>query len=199
MPRPPVVPGPAARGAAAPLRMFYALWPDGGAGAALATMARDAAAQTQGRAVAAENLHMTLAFLGDVAAARVAGLHAVGAAAASAVPPFALALDRIGTFRGAGIAWAGASEPPAELLQLVRRLGDALAADGFAIEKRAFHPHVTLARRCRRPASVSLAAPIGWTVARLTLNASDLSPAGPRYRELAGWTLAPHATGNQSP
>jgi len=185
------MPGPAPHGADAPLRAFFALWPDAGAGAALAALARDVAAQSQGRAAAAANLHLTLVFLGDVATARIAALRAIGAAAASAVPPFALALDRTGTFRGAEIAWAGTSEPPAGLLQLVQRLGDALAAGGFALEQRAFHPHVTLARRCRRPAGGSIALPIAWTVARLTLNASDLLPAGPRYRELAGWPLSP--------
>jgi 2'-5' RNA ligase len=171
------------------VRTFFALWPDAGAGEALAALAHDIAARMDGRATVAGNLHMTLAFLGDVAATRIGTLGEIGGAAASEAPPFALALDRVGTFRGAGIAWAGTSMPPAGLLHLVRRLGEALSASGFAIEQRAFHPHVTLARRCRRPGGGAAAAPIAWTVARLSLNVSERASAGPRYRELAGWPL----------
>jgi 2'-5' RNA ligase len=57
------------------------------------------------------------------------------------------------------------------------------------LDPRPFHTHVTLARRCRKRVDVSMAAPIAWPVERLVLNASELAPDGPRYRELAGWTL----------
>jgi 2'-5' RNA ligase len=171
------------------VRVFFALWPAATARDALAGLGHDVAARVQGRAPPDENLHMTLAFVGDISATRVAALRAIGMAVASTVPPFTLTLDQTGTFRGTGITWAGASAPPADLLQLVRRLVDALVADGFATEPRAFHPHVTLARRCRKPGSGAIAVPVAWTVARLALNASELSAAGPRYRELAGWPL----------
>jgi len=127
--------------------------------------------------------------LRDTDPARVVDLDAIGAAAAAALPPFTLALDRTGTFRGAGIAWAGTSAPPAELLRLVQCLGDALGAAGFPTDRRPFHAHVTLARRCRSTGSDPLAPPIAWTVSRLTLNASELSSGAPRYRELAGWPI----------
>ena len=179
------------------LRVFFALWPDVGARDALAVLARDVAARRQGRAAVAGNLHMTLAFLGDVGTARITALHAIGAAAASAVSPFTLTLDQVGAFRGAGITWAGTSAPPTGLLQLVQRLGDALAAEGFAIERRAFHPHLTLARRCRRPGSRSITTQIAWIVARMTLHASELSSAEPRYLELAGWPLGMRAVDDQ--
>ena len=85
----PMLPEPGPR-SGPPLRIFFALWPDAGARDALSALARDTAAQTGGRAPSAGNLHLTLAFLGDVAAARIAALHALGPAVAAAVPPFTL-------------------------------------------------------------------------------------------------------------
>jgi 2'-5' RNA ligase len=182
-------PGPCA---ASPLRVFFALWPEASARDALSALARDTAAQARGRAPPAGNLHLTLAFLGDVAAARIAALAALGPAVAAAVPPFTLTLDRVGAFGDGRIAWAGTSAPPRDLERLAQSLTGALAQEGFPSERRAFHPHVTLARHCRRPAGTGTLAPIAWRVERITLNASELSPRGPRYRELGAWPLGSH-------
>ena len=122
---------------------------------------------------------------------RVAALRAAGLAAPAGIPAFDLSLDRVGAFRGAGIAWAGASSVPAELARLVSQLNDALTAEGFQTDPRPFQAHVTLARRCRRQPRANQATPIAWAVATLVLNASDLRSGGPRYRELAAWPLGP--------
>ena len=179
----------------AALRVFFALWPDAGARDALSALAGDIAARTRGRAPPAGNLHLTLAFLGDVEPTRLALLRAIGAAVAAAVPPFALVFDRVGAFGDAGIAWAGASAPPRALERLAQLLQAALAKEGFRIERRPFHPHVTLARRCRSPAGAGSAAPIAWNVERIALNASERSPHGPRYRELVAWALGSQLPG----
>ena len=178
-----------------PLRVFFALWPDAGSRDALWALARDTAAQTGGRAPSAGNVHLTLAFLGDVAAARIAALDAIGLAVAAAVPPFTLTLDRVGAFGDGRIAWAGASAPPRDLERLAQSLTDALAKEGFPTERRAFHPHVTLARHCRRPAGSGTVVSIAWRVEQITLHASELSPHGPRYRELGVWPLGLPAAG----
>jgi 2'-5' RNA ligase len=194
----PTLPEPGPRDAS-PLRVFFALWPDAGARDALSALASDSAAQARGRAPSAGNLHLTLAFLGDVVAERIGVLHAIGPAVAEAAPPFTLTLDRVGAFGDGAIAWAGASAPPRELERLVQLLIGALAKDGFPTERRAFHPHVTLARHCRRPAGAGAIAAIAWRVEQITLNASELSPRGPRYRELGAWPLgSPTADGTTS-
>jgi RNA 2',3'-cyclic 3'-phosphodiesterase len=182
--------GPAAREAEDRLRTFFAVWPDASARDALAPVAREVAG-SQGRAQPSRNLHLTLAFLGDVAATRVPALSAIGLAAAAAVSPFQLTLDHTGNFRRTGIAWVGASTQPPELAELVRQLRDALEAEGYAMERRVFQPHVTLARRCRGPVTVPLVTPIAWHVGRIALNASELARGGSRYRELATWPLGP--------
>ena len=189
----PTLPEPGLRNAP-PLRIFFALWPDAGARDALSALARDTAAQARGRAPSTANLHLTLAFLGDVVATRIAALHVIGSAVASAVPPFTLTLDRVGAFGDGGIAWAGTSAAPRELERLVQLLGGALAQGGFPTERRAFHPHVTLARRCRSHAGAGTTASIAWNVEGITLNASERSPRGPRYCELGAWPLGLRTT-----
>ena len=173
------------------IRAFFALWPDPSASDALELLACETARRTQGRVPPSGNLHLTLVFVGDVAPTRVTALRAIGLVAASTAPPFPLTLDRTGTFRGSGVAWAGASAKPRELGELAQQLRDALTAEGFSIEHREFQPHVTLARRCRRPGNGQIAAPIVWTVSRIVLNASEPGSDGPRYRELASWPLGP--------
>ena len=178
------------------LRVFFALWPDADVRDRLREIARAIAERAQGRPPPPENLHMTLAFVGEVPEASIATLQRIGRAAAATVPPFALTLDRIGTFPRQGIAWAGASWPPDALVRLAAELADGLTAQGFRLERRPFHAHVTLARRCRVRAAdpmrdgEPLSAPIVWNVARATLMASELASGPPRYRELDGWPLA---------
>lgn len=171
------------------LRVFFALWPDAAARDVVAAMARDVVKREGGNAPRPENVHLTLAFVGDVAPDRVAALEGVGAAAARAAAPFTLALDRRGGFRETGIAWLGTDATPPELEAIMRRLNGGLAAVGFRVERRPFRVHVTLARKCRRPPAGIAVPPVAWRVERVTLTASELRPEGSRYREIATWPL----------
>jgi RNA 2',3'-cyclic 3'-phosphodiesterase len=174
---------------ASSLRLFFALHPDSNACHSLAALAADVARATGGRAPRTENLHVTVAFLGDVQQERVANVEAIGALSAAAAEPFVLTLERIGLFRNAGIAWAAPDEIPAALLRIVETLREALQAAGLRVERRAFRPHVTLARRCAGPLSGAEMPRIAWRVDALALMASETLPEGPRYRELKCWSL----------
>ena len=180
---------PACTDAPAPLRLFFALWPDAGTAAALAALSVDVACRMSGRAPPAANLHLTLAFVGEVLPARLDALRAVGRDAATRAPAFSLTFDRVGAFRGSGIVWAGTGSPPPEIDALAAGLGDGLAGRGFPVDARPFHPHVTLARRCRRPGPFAIGTPIRWSATRLALNASALSPRAPAYRVVDDWPL----------
>jgi 2'-5' RNA ligase len=171
------------------VRVFFALWPDADARDRLAALANEVAARTRGRAPPAGNLHVTLAFIGEIPRGRVEALSAIGASIAARTARFVFTLDRTGTFRGTGVIWAGASQLPPALAELARELSDALAEEDFAVERRPFSPHVTLVRRARAPEAGSLAAPIGWTVARLALVGSETLSGAPRYSDLATWPL----------
>ena len=170
-------------------RVFFAeVWPDAPARDALDALARGCAAQTGGRAAVSSNLHLTLAFVGEVATSRVTALQPIGLAATAAVLPFTLTLDQIGAFRSAGIAWIGTSTLPPELEQVVRTLNDELErrisdrAPGIPAA------YVTPAHAvARQAASLELAAPIAWRVESVAPNGSESLRGGVRYRALAEW------------
>ena len=172
------------------MRLFFAVTPDEGARQSLMAFAADVASVTGGRAPRAENLHLTVAFLGEVDQQRVADVEAIGAASATVSGPFVITFDRVGLFRDAGVAWIAPSETPAGLLRIVAALRNALQAKGMRVDHRDFRPHVTLARRCTRPLSGVAAPHIQWQVEALALIASQTLPEGPLYRELAAWRLA---------
>lgn len=172
----------------ATLRTFFALWPDAATRDVMAAMARDVARRAGGRAPRVENHHLTLAFVGEVAVQRIDALERIGAAASRSVAPFMLTLDRLGEFHHTGIAWLGAGTLPVQLERLVGALRNGLAADAFPVERRRYQAHVTLVRRCETVAPATIA-PVAWRVERVTLIASELLPAGSRYRELAAWPI----------
>lgn len=100
------------------------------------------------RWVAVEALHLTLQFLGSVADERIDAIVAALHATAARHVPFDMHVRGLGAFpnpRQPRVLWLGV-EPDPPLLALQRDLSDALGRLGFAAEKRAWSPHVTLAR-----------------------------------------------------
>ena len=167
------------------LRLFFALWPDPATRAEIAKLATEVAKETNGRAVTADNVHLTLAFLGAQPATRVRELCSL--AAAIEVAPFRLLLDDVGCFRKVGIAWVGASFAPPELVALHAGLGRSLNLAGITLDARPFAPHLTLARRISRAVQRRLAEPIRWGVTSFALVSSETLPDGARYRLLDTW------------
>jgi len=167
--------------------MFFALVPDAAVRAALGERARMLARAIGGRAVPAANVHVTLAFVGDVDAAQATALRAV----LGALPrrEFTLVLDRLGEWHHAGVAWLAPSAVPAPLAALHAHLTAALAASGFAVEARPFRPHVTLVRRRVRPLADAPAEPLEWRVTRAAVMASERVGGAVRYREDTAVTL----------
>jgi 2'-5' RNA ligase len=176
----------------ASVRLFFAIWPDPAACDAIVALAREIAAERQGKTPPRSNVHLTLAFVGDVALDRADTLAPIGAAAAQAAAPFRLSLDRVGGFRDAGIAWLGAADVPAPLATLVSQLREGLGAARFPVERRPFVAHVTLARKCATHAGrARRVAPVSWEVDTLALVASQLRARGARYQTLVEWPLGP--------
>ncbi len=177
--------------AGASQRVFFALWPNAPTSASLTALTERVASQAGGRATPPERLHLTLAFVGNVDPARLAILAQIGAQAAAATPPFRLIFDRLGGFREAEVAWLGVSPVPAALADLVRRLAAELDHAGFAVDRRPYRAHLTLARRCQRAARTgTVEPPLLWEVDAITLTASTLTPQGPSYENLWRWSLA---------
>jgi 2'-5' RNA ligase len=142
-----------------------------------------------------EHSHLTLVFLGEVAEARVPALVDVVGRNIE-LPAFDVTIETVGVFppRGAPrVLWIGIGAGGANLAELQRDIDGRIASLGLALERRPFHPHLTLARwRDSHPADrvrALRAAPRG-VVARArvtgaTLYQSRLSSAGPAYTALA--------------
>jgi 2'-5' RNA ligase len=168
-------------------RVFFALVPPPEVQQALGQLARETARRAHGRSVPAENMHVTLAFIGAWPVARLPTL--LDAAANVHGEPMNIALDRLGAFRRAGIAWVGPSLVPDASARLAASLADVLSAAGLTLDAQPYRPHVTLARHCRGPYSEGVAGPFGLHADRFVLMQSQTHAEGGRYRSLATWPL----------
>jgi 2'-5' RNA ligase len=95
-----------------------------------------------------EQLHLTLKFLGDTPTERVEEIVAAGRKLDLSAVRSPLACRGVGVFPPRGrpnVIWAGLSGGDA-LVHVASRLDDAMTELGYAPERRAFHPHLTLAR-----------------------------------------------------
>ena len=168
-------------------RLFFALWPPPATRDALATWSR-AHAPPRSRPVRAENLHLTLAFLGSVPEERLDAVHAAGAAVRAG--PTALTLARVEHWPRPRLLCALPAPGPDPLRGLVASLRAALTEARLPVEARPFLAHVTLVRKVGRAwPTVALPEPLAWPAERLALVRSESSDGGVRYRELAGWPL----------
>jgi 2'-5' RNA ligase len=179
-----------------PARRFLALRPPPATSETLAAT-RDAlhGAARDGRPVATDRLHLTLAFLGigpydaDTIARVQGALDGLDALA------FELVLDRVGSFEigHRHVGWIGPRVAPVALERLVEAIRTRFAAHAITFDARPFVPHVTVLRGLAAPLADRPIAPIRWPVDRFDLLASRLDRA--RYETVASWHLAGGAHG----
>lgn len=139
------------------------------------------------RGTHAQDLHLTLRFLGPLSPAALGSVEGAAESVAG-LSPVPLCIDRLGHFPRSGILWGGPAVPGQGLLGLVARLEEALSARGFVPEERSFRAHITLARKVWRPPPMTWAAPIPWIARELVLAAGQ-EGAVPRYRVRRSWAL----------
>lgn len=165
------------------------MWPDARTRERLAAVAADLPLRG-GRRVRPENLHLTLAFIGEVQAAQAACLEAAAAEVRAA--PFELVIDRLGGFGRARVVWLGCRRRCEALLALVRGLNQALYKGcGYAPQARPFAAHLTVARRARHPPRPQAVGPVSWPVNEFVLVESNLEPDGVRYTLRRRYPLKP--------
>ncbi len=124
-----------------------------------------------------ENLHLTLAFIGEYPDAE----RVLDALRGVDFAPFALGLEGLGRF---GELWWAGLEQSAALEALARRVRRALAEAGIPYDRKRFSPHITLLRRaCGDAAGVRVPA-ASMRVERFCLMRSDRGKSGMRYTEL---------------
>jgi 2'-5' RNA ligase len=114
-----------------------------------------------------ENLHLTLAFLGETD--REMEIRRVLDAADGKA--FSMTVGGWGRF--GDLIWAGV-RPSRQLTALATQLQDSLRELGFPLEKRPFRPHITLARQCVWAQMPTLQIPdISMTVRQVVLMESS--------------------------
>jgi len=139
-----------------------------------------------------DNLHLTLAFLGEVSEERLPPIRDALREAASQIPgPIETSLSDAGAFpspRRARVLWIGLHDPHGVLGALAERVGSVLEPLGFERERRAWTPHLTLARfRVPSDATGLLGDPLEpsfFTVPDATLFRSRLARPAPTYEPL---------------
>ncbi len=159
-------------------RLFFALWPDEQTRAALVEVSRLALRVGTGRAVAADNYHLTLAFLGDQSAHQVKRM---AVPASVAAPDFELVLDHFGHWSRPQVLWLGPQLCPPGLTALVAQIRAGLDLSGISYDGRDFRPHLTLARKVTAIAELAAPAPVHWRVSSFALVESVTTPTGPVY------------------
>ncbi|MDF5806787.1 2'-5' RNA ligase family protein [Pseudomonas aeruginosa] len=136
--------------------------------------------------MATANLHLTLAFLGQVPSARLEAL--LDMAAAIEAAPFDLCLDRLLRWRN-GILLLAPSQPPGALLRLRRAPALRPCRTGAARGNPPIQRPSDPGSRCRaaggRPATPTFV----WQVDHFSLFCSQNDAAGVRYRTLGRWAL----------
>lgn len=141
-----------------------------------------------------EQLHLTMRFIGDVSRHQAEDV----AAALAHIHADAVAVTLAGVGRFDNALWAGVM-PHDALAALHRKVDRTLVAVGLAPERRAYLPHITLARTRRGgtagPAAdrwladhAALAGP-PFKLDHLILYASTLGSEGARYDAIARWPL----------
>jgi 2'-5' RNA ligase len=146
--------------------------------------------------IPAENLHLTLKFLGKTPESVIIPITEVLGKKMLSYSPFYITISHVGCFpdrRRPRILWIGADQ--AEVMKEMHGdIENEMRQFGFSAESRAFHAHVTIGR----VRSLNRVRPVirkldeyashnfgTCEVRNISLIKSELSPAGARYKTLA--------------
>jgi 2'-5' RNA ligase len=151
-----------------------------------------------------ENIHLTLKFLGNVAADRIDEISLAMTEAARGISSFPLEVKELGVFPNPSrvqIVWVGLGGEVDKLARLQQRVESNLEKLGFPPEGRRFTPHLTLAR-VRDQATPSEREKLGQLIAEtefaaahkftadsVKLMKSQLTREGPIYTRLSSAAL----------
>ncbi len=138
----------------------------------------------QGNYTPEENLHITLAFIGDYPDPD----HILDVIETVQTKPFTITIDGFGNFDD--LWWAGV-QPSAELNKTASGLRRALADNQIPFDRKGFTPHITLVRKALLlkeipPVSIK---PVTMTVNHISLMRSDRGKKQMIYKEIGSVEL----------
>ncbi len=154
--------------------------------------------------VKSENLHITLKFLGDTPEGTIDELKQVVQQAVKNIAPFVITVRGFGVFpdkRAPRTIWTGIDCEQSALEDLALQVESSVMSLGFPEEKKAFRPHLTLARIKKDNLAIGQAIQKSGIltdpfifgrllVEQVTLFKSDLRPTGSVYTKLWAVPLA---------
>ena len=154
------------------MRCFIAAWPDEPTRLALSSVSDDVRGRVEHRRVSRlADLHLTLAFIGDVASDVAFDLS--DAIKKLRFKPFTWRPDTLGFFKDAGVVWIGSVGQPARpLATLSDRVRALLDDKGVGYDKRPLAPHITLLRGVDHFVTEKVS-PIHWRIESIALYRSD--------------------------
>ncbi|MCQ8102556.1 RNA 2',3'-cyclic phosphodiesterase [Methylomonas sp. SURF-2] len=163
-------------------RLFFALWPDEETRRQCHRLSQ--ALSHAGKPVAADNLHVTLVFLGNIDRAEQEAL--AQAAASLPVQAMELKFDRLCFWKKPAVLCLAAGQCPPPVSTLVAELSLRAERLGIGLDKRPYRPHVTLARKAKNLPDMTFE-PIVWRARGFGLLESVATPAGVEYRLIERW------------
>jgi RNA 2',3'-cyclic 3'-phosphodiesterase len=165
------------------VRLFYALWPDVRFAKHLARAAAALPLAGDVRRVPYDNFHVTLAFIGEVAASQLPALQRIGGA--QRAPECTIIFDGYEYWSEAQVVAAVVRESPAALIELSTALHRAVSRSGAS----PLRAHVTLARKVAQAPVLQALSPIQWNVRSFSLVSSDTRGAHSVYTVVDTWPL----------
>jgi RNA 2',3'-cyclic 3'-phosphodiesterase len=148
-----------------------------------------------------QSIHLTLAFLGELNQDQLSEAASAVQMAVQAVSAFTYNLTRLdifGTPQQPRVLWIGIEEPTGSLKLLHSSLQQQLEQRAFAIDRRPFAPHLTLARgkallQPNEQATIQklltgtqeqFTSPQTYLAAHIYIMKSELTPSGAKYTRL---------------
>ncbi len=175
------------------LRLFFALQPTPRQKDLLVEAMAPLVTQLRAQKVPAENLHVTLCFIGAVAEEKLELLKT--AARGVRGPAVTLLFDQLDYWTKPRVLCATATENAATAQALSAQLAEALVAAGFAPDGKPFRAHLTLGRKAEPALAAEcewprpLAPPLTMQCDRFVLMCSERGEAGSTYSVVAEWPL----------
>ena len=141
-----------------------------------------------GRSIPAQNLHVTLLFIGEVEQSRIIKL--ASETDKLVCDSFDLTMDHLEFFPANGMVWLTASSIPSGLHRLYQLLRGVAVRNSIKTDRKPFRPHITLIRNVTSPpAAETQVPPISLRCEDFTLFQSVQGPQGFRYIALEEWSL----------
>ena len=169
-------------------RVFFALWPDEAVNEQFMQWAKLLHETCGGSITRPGNLHITLAFLGNVASSRLGELKLLATKIGGSA--FNLSFTAPGYWRHNRIAWAAPDDTPQVLSDLVKKLECSLQIAGFSFDERPYAPHLTLLRKARWDPPPRPLKNINWEINEFVLVRSYQTESGSEYEVIGRWPLS---------